>query len=141
MEYNRFVSSCLVSMALTSGLLANDIPKKDIALSNKASYDSYVDYSSYKNSTSHDSTLKNDIEMIKQVEISNILNKIEEKYNTKVYNTWIPAEGYLDKLCLFISLENQDYLKLQYDDLELDLFLTVEDNIKQSQLFDMIALM
>ncbi|MBL0687558.1 MAG: hypothetical protein JJV94_07015 [Sulfurospirillum sp.] len=100
MEYNRFVSSCLVSMALTSGLLANDIPKKDIALSNKASYDSYVDYSSYNNSTSHDSTLKNDIEVIKQVEISNILNKIEEKYNTKVDNTWIPAEGYLDKLCV-----------------------------------------
>ncbi|MBL0686460.1 MAG: hypothetical protein JJV94_01355 [Sulfurospirillum sp.] len=135
MEYNKIIGLCTYSLS------AGDMDKKDIALSNKAPYDSYVDYSSCKQSTSYDSTLKNDIEVIKQVEILNILNKIEEKYNTKVCNTWMPAEGYLDKLCLFISLENQDYLKLQYDDLELDLFLTVEDDIKQSQLFDMIALM
>lgn len=140
MEYNKILNSLAITAALSSPSIANDT-HQNIELSYKASYDKYIDYATHKQSTFDDSTLKNDVEMIKLLEITNMLTVIEKKYNTKIVNTWIPAEGNLDKLCLFVSLENQNDLKLKYDDLELDLFLTLEDTIKQSQFFNMIAIM
>lgn len=140
MEYNRIFSSLAIGATLISPLSANDF-NQSLQLSYKAPYDKYTDYTTTKQSTFDDSLLKNDVEMMKTIEMSYLINLVEQKYNTKVVNTWLPADGNLEKLCLFISLENQGELKSKYDDLELDIFLTLEDTIKQSQFFNMIAIM
>jgi len=141
MEYNKILSSLTIGATLASPMMADNINYELSRLSYKAPYDKSINYSSYKQSTFDDSLLKNDIEMIKLLELSNIINTIENRYDTKVIHTWIPAEGSLDKVCLFVSVQDQNDIKLKYEDFELDLFLTLEKDLKQSQLFNMIALM
>ena len=141
MEYNKVVSTValvgITSFTSFSTLYANDNPR---ILGQKASYDTYIDYSYSKQSTIDNSLLKNDKAMLKDIEIFEIDKIIKNKYKTKITNIWLPAEDKLEKVCLFVTLENQENLVSKYDDFELDLYLTLKDKLKQSQLFNMIAL-
>ncbi len=140
MEYNKVVGT----VALVGAFLSPTTScSEDIfsSLAQKASYDQFIDYSSLKQSTVGEPILKNDKDMIVKMEIYEIEKAIQKEYNTKVLNYWIPAEGMLEKSCLFVSLEEQNVLLSEYDDFELDLYLLLEEKFKQSQLISMIALM
>lgn len=80
-------------------------------------------------------------ETSKAIELSNIIRTVEKKYDTKIVNKWIPADGILNKVCIFVKLENQDKLELQNSNLELDLYRTLKNTLNRSIFFDMIALM
>lgn len=134
---NTIIDVGIASVALLSTIHANE---PSVALTQKASYDQYVDYSSSKQSTIDNFFLKNDKEMLKDMEIFEIKKIIKNKYGVKITNIWLPADKILEKICLFITLENQEELVLEYEDFELDLYLTLEDKLKRSQLFNMIAL-
>lgn len=141
MEYNKVVGT--VALVGATFLSPTTSYGEDIlsSLAQKASYDQFIDYSSLKQSTVGEPILKNDKDMIVKMEIYEIEKVIQKKYNTKVLNYWIPAEGMLEKSCLFVSLEEQNVLLSKYDDFELDLYLSLEEKFKQSQLINMIALM
>ena len=63
-------------------------------------------------------------------------------YGYGIIKFWIPADNLIEKTCLFISLENQDELSSNPDaDLELDIYLTLEKEIENSNFFNMIALL
>lgn len=134
---NTIIDVSIASVAFLSTIHANE---PSVALTQKASYDQYVDYSSSKQSTIDNFFLKNDKEMLKDIEIFEIKKIIKNKYGVKITNIWLPADKILEKICLFITLENQEELVLEYEDFELDLYLTLEDKLKRSQLFNMIAL-
>jgi hypothetical protein len=127
----------MTSLASFSTLNANE---NSITLGQKASYNQYIDYSYSKQSTIDNSLLKNDKTMLKDIEIFEIDKIIKNKYGVKITNIWLPANDNLKKICLFVTLENQENLISKFDDFELDLYLTLEDKLKQSQLFNMIAL-
>ena len=105
-----------------------------------SSYDRGIDYSTNKQSTVDSSTIKNDIEMLRLLEIESFNSELKSKFDTSILNTWIPADGILEKSCLFVSLNNQEELMNSSKDFELDLYLALEEKINQSNFFDMIAL-
>lgn len=77
----------------------------------------------------------------KQKEIDNFKEIIFQKFNRQVLNTWIPAEGYFDKCCLFISIEKGDKLSLAKKcKLENQIYLELKAEIEKSSFFNMIAL-
>ena len=78
---------------------------------------------------------------MKQLEINELNNEIRSKFKTSIIDKWIPAEGLLDKSCLFVKLDHQQSLVADSKDFELKLFLALEEKIKKSKFFDMIALM
>ena len=105
-----------------------------------SSYNGSIDYSRNKQSTVDNSTVKNDIEMLKLLEIDDFDSKLQSKFKTSIIQTWIPADGILEKSCLFVALKNQEELMSSSEDFELDLYLALEEKISKSNFFDMIAL-
>ena len=105
-----------------------------------SSYNGSIDYSRNKQSTVDNSTVKNDMEMLKLLEIDDFDNELQSKFKTSIIQTWIPADGILEKSCLFVALKNQEELTSSSKDFELDLYLALEEKISKSNFFDMIAL-
>lgn len=141
MEYNKVVSTvALVGITSLASFSTSNANETSITLGQKASYDKYIDYSYSKQSTIDNSLLKNDKTMLKDIEIFEIDKIIKNKYGVKIANIWLPADNNLEKICLFVTLENQENLISKFDDFELALYLTLKDKLKQSQLFNMIAL-
>ena len=106
----------------------------------KPSYDLSVDYNA-KQLTTTESLFQNDLDMLAKIEICEINQTIQEVFNANIQNYWIPAKNMLNKSCLFISIEKQNDLMNKYADLELEIFLTLKEKLKTSQLFNAIALM
>lgn len=110
-------------------------------ISYKADYDMFEDYSSEQQSTRGASLIQNDIEMLKQLEIARFNEKIYSSFNAQIVSHWIPAEGMLDKTCLFVTVDKQEELLASKGyDFELDLYLTLKADIDESNFFDMIAI-
>lgn len=107
---------------------------------NSTSYHESMKYDSLKQSTLSDSLIKNDVDMLKILEISKLNEKITQLYGTSIIESWIPADGILDKTCLFIKVNEQERFMAELD-FELDLYLKLEPEIKDSSFFNMIALM
>lgn len=105
-----------------------------------SSYNRTIDYSRNKQSTVDNSAVKNDIEMLKLLEIDDFDSELKSKFKTSIIQTWIPADGILEKSCLFVALKNQEELMSSSEDFELDLYLALEEKISKSNFFDMIAL-
>lgn len=152
MEYkDNYVRGTIVSLstafAMTSTGVSTTIDLNDgyeyatQTISYKADYDVFEDYSLEQQSTRSLSLVQNDIDMLKQLEITRIDDKIYSIFNTHIISHWIPAEGMLDKTCLFVTVDKQEELiaKAGYD-FELDLYLTLKDDIDESNFFDMIAI-
>ena len=132
-------SAVLVGAAMTCQVEAGTCDINVLPLMQDTTYSKSFEYSTVQ-STMQDSIVKNDVEMLKLIELSNIGNIISNKYGSYMKDTWIPADGKLNKTCLFISLKNQDELKSEYEDLELDLYLTLKEELDKSQFFNMVAL-
>lgn len=77
----------------------------------------------------------------KEYEISSFNEIIQATFNTKIIQTWIPADIILEKSCLFIEVKNQDILMNEKDDFELELYLALKEEVHKSNFFDMVALM
>ncbi len=152
MEYkDKYIRNTIVSLgtafAVTS---AGAAPIIDLTaesgdatqiISYKADYDMFEDYSLEQQSTRGASLIQNDIEMLKQLEIARFNEKIYSNFNARIVSHWIPAEGMLDKTCLFVTVDKQEELMANEGyDFELDLYLTLKEDIDGSNFFDMIAL-
>jgi len=77
----------------------------------------------------------------KQIELDEVIKEIEAKFKTKVIDSWIPADGLLEKCCLFVRVESQDKLVNNIEDFELKLYVALEEKLEQSRFFNMIALL
>lgn len=76
-------------------------------------------------------------------EIDKFKQLISTKFNTRVTETWVPAKDLEEKTCLFIKCDLQndfsdDFEKLS--DFELSLYLSLKEELNESQFFNMIAL-
>lgn len=152
MEYkDKYIRGTIVSigtaLAMTSAGAIQTIDLKTESgdatqiISYKADYDVFEDYSLGQQSTRSLSLIQNDIEMLKQLEIARFNDKIYSRFNTRIASHWIPAEGMLDKTCLFVTVEKQEELMANAGyDFELNLYLTLKEEIEESNFFDMIAI-
>jgi hypothetical protein len=137
-DYKKVLSTAaIIGATMFTPTYGNDIEQKLIL---KASYDQYTDYSSKKQTTAEDSSIKNDVEMLKWLEIGRFNELILAKYDSTITDFWEPAEGLLEKTCLFIKIEKQEELNLQVD-LELELYILLEERLNESNFFNMIALL
>ena len=91
--------------------------------------------------TSTDSFVSHDKKQLQKMEIEKINRQIKKIFNTSITDYWIPAEGFLEKSCLFVKVERQEELMNQYEDFEFNLYLQLEENLDASQFFEMIALL
>ena len=132
----------VTSLVLTSPVGAtSDLSCNQPLLASKGACNQVRNYLSSNQSTFGQPPLQNNTEMNQILEIASLVDVIERRYNTQVVDTWMPASGLLSQVCLFVSLSNQDDLVKNCDNLELELLLLLEDKLKESHLFDMIALM
>jgi len=138
------VSAPLVAASLIAVGIASiwDKELESISSAIPHNYSEYVvDYSSSSKTTSQDSIVKNDIGMLKTMEIANYINIINNKFHVDIDKFWIPADKILDKTCLFFKLKNHhDIIKQYAGDLELDIYLALQNELKNSQFFNMVAL-
>lgn len=137
MTYSMLTTLSLVTVLAVSATHADNVDTSTYL----ATYDKSVNYNINKQSTVDNSKIKNDIEMLRLLEIEDFNNELQSKFKTTIVNTWIPADGFLEKNCLFISIENQEELMSSSEDFETDLYLALEEKISRSNFFDMIALM
>ncbi len=137
--YNKVATSVSIITALTVPTIATDVYNTTSSIAT-SSYDKSIDYSVSKQSTIDNSSIKNNIEMLRLLEIDELNNEIKLKFGTNIIDTWIPADGFLDKCCLFIEVNNQENLVTSSENFELNLYLALEDKLNKSDFFDMIAL-
>lgn len=138
--YNNLLTPAAIGICLVSSSAEANTDYSNLTV--KSSYDKYVDYSLKKQGTIADSNIQNNIDMLKLLEISKFSEKLNNIYGYGIINSWIPADNLIEKTCLFISLENQDELSSKPDtDLELDIYLSLEKEIENSNFFNMIALL
>ena len=137
--YNKVATSVSIVTALTVPSIATDIYPSTSSISTY-NYDKSINYSVTKQSTIDNSNIKNDIEMLKLLEIDELNNILKLIFNTSISETWLPANNILNKSCLFVTVERQEDLMKNYEDFELELYLALEEKINKSNFFDMIAL-
>ena len=138
--YNKVATSVSIITALTVPTIATDVYNTTSPIIATSSYDKSIDYSVSKQSTIDNSSIKNNIEMLRLLEIDELNNEIKLEFGTNIIDTWIPADGFLDKCCLFIEVNNQENLVTSSENFELNLYLALEDKLNKSDFFDMIAL-
>ncbi len=141
-DYKKALSTAVI---MTAALLSpNQVTASAAEQSifyTKPSYDQYVNYESSQQSTYSYSGIQNDIPMLKQMEISKLNDRISSIFHTKIIEHWIPADGLLEKTCLFIKVNNQEELMSETDDFELDLYLNLKEELNSNNFFNMIALL
>lgn len=125
LDYKNFIG-----MGLVATMTIANMPKIDVII-NKYYQDEYriYDYIAFSKENNF------------KVELNNLLSLIEMKFGYKITNYWIPAKDMLDKVCLFISFENQEKLEELYGDLEIVLYENLKDFLNKSENFEMVALL
>ena len=120
----------IISLALTFGIAYNANPNYQVDINNyyQNSYKKY-EYISFGKENSF------------ETELNTLLTSIELIFGCKVKDYWIPTKDLLDKVCLFVSFENQVDLEKKYDDLELSLYEELKYFLEQSEYFEMVALL
>jgi len=141
-DYSSFKILGSIAVLGASFVTANAHVTVPIENSFISSYAKYGDYASSKLSTSDDSIVKNDVYMLKLLEIAEINKKIKISFDTEIVEHWIPADGLLNKTCLFVRVKEQEKFVSKNDyDFELELYLQIQEEIKNSNFFNMIALL
>lgn len=136
-SYNKVITLVSVVTALSTPILqANESTN----ISTITSCNQSINYSTPKQSTVDNSKIKNDIEMLKRLEIAEFNDKLKLIFKTSILKTWLPADTLLEKSCLFVKVENQEKLIHEHNDFELELYLALKSEINKSHFFDMIAL-
>lgn len=133
-------SKSFTYLALATGIAVSGASSSNLDLDFTEPLSSHILKQDFYSQSTSKSFLKNTLGISKSLEIENIKQVIFSKYNSKVLATWIPADGHFDRVCLFISLENQENLNEQYSNLELEIYKTLKIDIEKSQFFNMIAL-
>jgi len=120
----------IISLALTFGIAYNANPNYQVDINNyyQNSYKKY-EYISFGKENSF------------ETELNTLLTSIELIFECKVKDYWIPTKDLLDKVCLFVSFENQIDLEEKYNDLELALYEELKSFLKRSEYFEMVALL
>jgi len=130
-------------LAATPSANAKNIVLSDIQSSVSSSYQG--DYYSPKATTSEqDAPLHITQDMLFNAEIEKFKQLISDKFNTNVIATWVPAKDLEEKTCLFVKCDLQDELNEDFEKLskfELDLYLAFKDTLKDSDFFNMIAVL
>ena len=125
----KTLSVSLSVLALVSNMQVDEGIKKNYCVNNfDANYKKY-DYVAFGE------------ENTKEKELSILLSQIESLFNASIEKYWIPANGLLEKVCLFIKFENQECLEQKYEDLELSLYESLKDFLENSEYFEMVALL
>lgn len=70
-----------------------------------------------------------------------LVEMLEKKFQNKIVKFWTPAMEICDKNCLLVEFENQDSLSCKYEDFELQLFLSMKEELANNQYYDMVALL
>ena len=122
----------IISLALTFGIAYNANTNYQVDINNyyQNSYKKY-EYISFGKENSF------------ETELNTLLTSIELIFEckVKVKDYWIPTKDLLDKVCLFVSFEDQTDLEKKYDDLELALYEELKSFLKCSEYFEMVALL
>ena len=120
----------IISLALTFGIAYNANTNYQVDINNyyQNSYKKY-EYISFGKENSF------------ETELNTLLTSIELIFECKVKDYWIPTKDLLDKVCLFVSFEDQTDLEKKYDDLELALYEELKSFLKCSEYFEMVALL
>ena len=120
----------IISLVLTFGIAYNANPNYQVDINNyyQNSYKKY-EYISFGKENSF------------ETELNTLLTSIELIFECKVKDYWIPTKDLLDKVCLFVSFENQIDLEEKYNDLELALYEELKSFLKRSEYFEMVALL
>ena len=130
-------------LAATPNANAKNIVLSDIQSSVSSSYQG--DYYSPKATTSEqDAPLHITQDMLFNAEIEKFKQLISDEFNTNVIATWVPAKDLEEKTCLFVKCDLQDELNEDFEKLsefELNLYLTFKDTLKDSDFFNMIAVL
>jgi len=139
--YNMLAATSL--FAATPNANVQNIVLSDIQSSVSSSYQG--DYYSPKATTSEqDAPLHITQDELLNLEIEKFKQLILNKFNTNVTATWVPAKDLEEKTCLFIRCDLQDELNEDFEKLsefELNLYLTFKDALKDSDFFNMIAVL
>ena len=77
-------------------------------------------------------------------EKAEIIKLLENEFNIKIINTWVPAEGYEILICLFVRVrekDSEDY-KIPFDlaKFELTLLEKAKPMLEQCKYFNCVAL-
>lgn len=130
-------------LATTPGVSGENIVLSDIQSSISSSYQG--DYYSPKATTSNQyAPLHITQDMLFDAEIEKFKQLISNEFNTNVTITWVPAKDLEEKTCLFVKCDLQDELNEDFEKLsefELNLYLTFKDTLKDSDFFNMIAVL
>ena len=122
----------IISLTLTFGIAYNANTNYQVDINNyyQNSYKKY-EYISFGKENSF------------ETELNTLLTSIELIFEckVKVKDYWIPTKDLLDKVCLFVSFEDQTDLEKKYDDLELSLYEELKYFLEQSEYFEMVALL
>jgi hypothetical protein len=142
-DYKKVLSTAVMVTAtlFLPNQVTASVTEEQSIFYNKPSYDQYVNYESTQQSTYSYAGIQNDIPMLKQMEISKLNDKISSIFHTKIIEHWIPADGLLEKTCLFIKVHNQEEFISKIDDFELDLYLNLKEELNSNKFFNMIALL
>ena len=143
---NSLVSNILVAASLLSVAPAangEDIILSDLQSSISSSYQG--DYYDPRVTTSNQyAPLHITQEMLFNAEVEKFKQLILNEFDTKVTYTWVPAKDLGEKTCLFVRCDVQDKIGENFEKLsefELNLYLALEDNLRDSNFFNMIAIL
>jgi len=138
-----YVATFAGLLAITPSANAKNIVLSDIQSSVSSSYQG--DYYSPKATTSEqDAPLYITQDMLFNAEIEKFKQLISDEFNTNVIATWVPAKDLEEKTCLFVKCDLQDELNEDFEKLsefELNLYLAFKDTLKDSDFFNMIAVL
>ena len=143
---NSLVSNILVAASLLSVAPAangEDIILTDLQSSINSSYQG--DYYDPRATTSNQyAPLHITQEMLFDAEVEKFKQLILNEFDTKVTDTWVPAKDLEEKTCLFVKCDIQDEIGENFEKLsefELSLYLAFEDTLRDSNFFNMIAIL
>ena len=104
----------------------------------------YESYSINNSSTLQNSPINLTDEFFINQEIERLKTTIQDKMNTNILDTWYVKEDLSPKTCLFVKCELPHDIQNDFDklsDFELKLYLSMQDELEQSEFFEMIALL
>ncbi len=104
----------------------------------------YESYSINNSSTLQNSPINLTDEFFINQEIERLKTTIQNKMNTSILDTWYVKEDLSPKTCLFVKCDLPHDIQNDFDklsDFELKLYLNMQDELEQSDFFEMIALL
>ena len=135
--------SIVTATSLLSSTPALNPNNLDIQLSINSSYQGDC-YSFVPNTSAQYTSLNITQDMLLNNEIEKFKQLILDEFDTKVVDVWAPLNNTDEKTCLFVRCDIQDEMGGDFEKLskfELDLYLTLQEALEDSDFFNMIAIL